>query len=69
MLEGLLGIGAGLYFLLASRWAARLAVRSWRRALPRAHVSERAHRLVFAGGGFIFVVLGLLSLLGVVRDK
>jgi len=69
MIEGLVGIGAGLYFVLASRWAARLAVRSWQRAFPRAHVSERAYRLVFVGGGIVFIALGLLSLLGVIRDK
>jgi hypothetical protein len=69
MPEGLVGIGVGLYFLLASRWAARFAVRSWHRAFPRAHVSERAYRVVFAGGGIVFIILGLLSLLGVIRDK
>ena len=69
MAEGLLGIAAGLYFLVASRWAARFAVRAWQQAFPRTRVSERTYRLLFASGGLVFIVLGLLSVFGVIRGK
>jgi hypothetical protein len=69
MIQGVLGIVAGFFFLLISRWVAQFSVRRWGRAFPGVRVSERGYRLAFVIGGCAFIVLGLLSVLGVIRDK
>ncbi len=45
------------------------AVNAWRKRINIATPSETIYKIFFLAGGIIFVVLGIFSLLGIIKSK
>ena len=68
-LEGLLLVALGVFFILLRRKGAQVAARVWYSIFPSTKVWEPGYALSFFFVGFVFIVVGLLSMLGVISFR
>lgn len=59
----------GLAFSIFHKPMAHYAVNAWRKRINIATPSETIYKIFFLVGGIIFVILGILSLFGILKPK
>ena len=66
-ISGVVSIAAGVFFVLSHRWMGDEAIRNWYAAFPDKKIYERGFSLLILFIGIIFIVLGILDLLGMTK--
>lgn len=68
ILGGIIFISLGLFFSIFSKQIAH-KTNSFYQRLLRAHFSEKGYQIAFFIVGAIFIAVGILSLLGIIKFK
>jgi hypothetical protein len=67
--EGLIFILFGLFLMIVYRRAGRVVTSIAESVYPHTKIWKKGNELAFLAGGFAFVILGVLDLIGIIQFK